>query len=201
MGRRRDQKPRSTVKRKTNDEFSRVPGERPPPSPRSGYLHGDRYLDKFSGVPGERPPPAPPLPAVFMSSILAFILLGTLSLPRLFDQRLFAAVFTPAFCGSAVLVGFPDSPFGQPRNVVGGHVISALVGLTVGEAVGLIGVSGHATTFVTAPASVAIAITVMLLTRTMHPPAAGTAMTAAGLGFSGASFVFARECQPSPLIY
>ena len=35
-----------------------------------------------------------------------------------------------SFGASCVLVfGFPDLPFSQPRNLVGGHVLSSLVGL------------------------------------------------------------------------
>ncbi len=70
----------------------------------------------------------------------------------------------PPFCASCVLVFLlPDSPLAQPRNVIGGHLISTLMGLLaltlfgsgpLGEGVG-----------------VALAILAMAITRTVHPPA------------------------------
>jgi CBS-domain-containing membrane protein len=68
------------------------------------------------------------------------------------------------FTTSVVLVmAAPDSPQAQPRNILGGHVLSALAGLGVWLA---LGESPWA-----AGLAVAIAIAAMQLTRTLHPPA------------------------------
>lgn len=69
-----------------------------------------------------------------------------------------------SFGASCVLVfGFPDLPFSQPRNVIGGHVISSLVGLLCLHVGGL-----HGWALALAVGS---AIALMMLTRTVHPPA------------------------------
>ncbi|MCJ2131155.1 HPP family protein [Methylobacterium sp. E-045] len=68
------------------------------------------------------------------------------------------------FGASCVLVfGLPRSPLAQPRNVVGGHVISSAVGLICLSVLGASPVSFGL--------GVGVAIAVMLLTRTTHPPA------------------------------
>lgn len=58
----------------------------------------------------------------------------------------------------------------QPRNTVGGHAISALVGVICSQ---LLGNSWWATAL-----SVTLAILAMYLTGTMHPPGGATAFLA-----------------------
>lgn len=68
------------------------------------------------------------------------------------------------FATSIVLVmSAPDSPQAQPRNIVGGHVISAACGFAVLWSFG-------SAPLLAAPA-VGLAIAVMVMTRTLHPPA------------------------------
>ena len=68
------------------------------------------------------------------------------------------------FGASCVLVfALPTSPLDQPRNVIGGHLISAAIGLTV---LSLLGPSPVALAL-----GVGLAIAAMALTRTLHPPA------------------------------
>jgi CBS domain-containing membrane protein len=85
---------------------------------------------------------------------------------------------------SAVLVfAVPSSPLAQPWRVIGGNGISALVGLAVA------GWLGHGA--LAAGVAVGLAILVMSLTRSLHPPGGGTvllpvlapAVLAKGLGF------------------
>jgi CBS-domain-containing membrane protein len=69
-----------------------------------------------------------------------------------------------SFGASCVLVfGYPDVPFAQPANVIGGHCISAAIGLGVTHFCG-----DHAWSLALA---VAAAIAAMMATRTVHPPA------------------------------
>lgn len=69
------------------------------------------------------------------------------------------------FATSIVLVlGLPETEAAQPRALVGGHVISTLVGLLM---LALFGRSEPA-----AAAAVGLAMVAMRATRTMHPPAA-----------------------------
>jgi CBS-domain-containing membrane protein len=68
------------------------------------------------------------------------------------------------FATSIVLVlGMPDAEPAQPRAIVGGHLVSTLIGLAVGYAAGP---SPWA-----AAVAVGIAMAAMFATRTMHPPA------------------------------
>ncbi len=73
------------------------------------------------------------------------------------------------FGATAVLVfGLPDSPLAQPKNVILGHLITALIGVLF---VQLIGVSP-----LTLAVATGIAVSTMLLTKTTHPPAGANAI-------------------------
>ncbi|MDA8098365.1 MAG: HPP family protein [Nitrospiraceae bacterium] len=77
-----------------------------------------------------------------------------------------------SFGASAVLVyGAIKSPLAQPRNLVGGHVISGLVGVACWMLVGN-------TTWLAAALAVSCAIAAMLATKTLHPPGGATALIA-----------------------
>jgi len=69
-----------------------------------------------------------------------------------------------SFGSSAVMVfAFPDIHFAQPRSVIGGHVISSAVGLAM---LALFGPTWWALAL-----AAALALALMMLTRTVHPPA------------------------------
>ena len=59
----------------------------------------------------------------------------------------------------------------QPRNLVGGHVLSAIVGVTCFKIFG-----GHL--WLAAAVAVATAIALMHATKTLHPPGGATALIA-----------------------
>jgi CBS-domain-containing membrane protein len=67
--------------------------------------------------------------------------------------------------GASCVIAFalPQSPLAQPRSLIGGHVLSTLVGLCALTAFGV-----HSWSLALA---VGAAITLMQLTRTLHPPA------------------------------
>ena len=77
-----------------------------------------------------------------------------------------------SFGASAVLLyGTPGVPLAQPRNLMGGHILSALTGvLMYGWIAEPLYLSGAL--------SVATAIAVMHLTKTTHPPGGATALIA-----------------------
>ena len=77
-----------------------------------------------------------------------------------------------SFGASAVLIyGAPQADFSQPRNILGGHVISALV------AVALVKVSEGRLSFeLQCALGVALAIMAMHFSATMHPPGGATAL-------------------------
>ncbi|MNE10952.1 HPP family protein [compost metagenome] len=77
-----------------------------------------------------------------------------------------------SFGASSVLVyGIIQSPFSQPRNLVGGHLISAIVGVTVAK-------FSPDVLWLTAPLAVSISIVLMQITKTLHPPGGATALIA-----------------------
>ena len=77
-----------------------------------------------------------------------------------------------SFGASSVLVyGIIQSPFSQPRNLVGGHVISAFIGVTVHKLAPDI-------IWIAAPLAVSLSIISMQITKTLHPPGGATAFIA-----------------------
>ena len=77
-----------------------------------------------------------------------------------------------SFGASSVLVyGAIQSPLAQPRNLVGGHLVSALIGVTVFKIMPDI-------IWLTAPLAVSLSIVFMQITKTLHPPGGATALIA-----------------------
>lgn len=77
-----------------------------------------------------------------------------------------------SFGASSVLIyGAIQSPLAQPRNLVGGHLISALIGVTVYQLI-------PDPIWVSAPLAVSLSIVAMQMTKTLHPPGGATALIA-----------------------
>lgn len=77
-----------------------------------------------------------------------------------------------SFGASAVLIyGAIRSPLAQPRNLIGGHILSAIIGVTAFK---LFGTSP----WLAASLAVSTSIAVMHLTKTLHPPGGATALIA-----------------------
>lgn len=89
-----------------------------------------------------------------------------------------------SFGASAVLIyGAVRSPLAQPRNLIGGHVLSAVVGVAAFQLLGQL-------PWLAAAVAVSTAIALMHVTKTLHPPGGATALIAViggdavhGLGF------------------
>jgi len=106
-------------------------------------------------------PPRASSNAIFIAWLGGIIAIAALSLLTDFAHQ---PLLLGSFGATCVLVfGFPDSPFSQPRNIIGGHFLSSLVGLVFIMA---LGVSWWSTAL-----ALATAIAVMQLTKTVHPPA------------------------------
>ncbi len=129
------------------------------------------YFFKFKG--GGKPPPGVPLEEVFWSFIGSFIGIGACGyLSSLYFEPREMTLFIGSFGASAVLVyAAIKSPLAQPRNLIGGHIFSGLVGVLsykfIGEPMWLSG-----------GVAVSGAIVVMLVTKTLHPPGGATALIA-----------------------
>ena len=77
-----------------------------------------------------------------------------------------------SFGASCVLVyGVIQSPLAQPRNLIGGHVISAIVGVSMAKLFPDI-------ICLSSALAVAGAIVLMQITKTLHPPGGATALIA-----------------------
>ncbi|MDF2437463.1 MAG: hypothetical protein K0Q95_1839 [Bacteroidota bacterium] len=77
-----------------------------------------------------------------------------------------------SFGASAVLVyGATNSPLAQPRNLVGGHVVSAFVGVTIHLLI-------PGEIWLSSALAVSTAIVMMQITKTLHPPGGATALIA-----------------------
>ena len=144
----------------------------------SGLLSGGggawfrRYLNKMRGTPHGSPPRVTSEEVVW-SGIGAFL---GIALVGLLEQFLLPGTDQVLMIGSmgasaVLLSAAPRSPLAQPRNLVGGHVLSAIVGVLCYQLVGDI-------LWLAAALSVASAIALMHLTRTLHPPGGATALIA-----------------------
>ncbi|MBB3141907.1 HPP family protein [Halomonas sp. THAF12] len=71
---------------------------------------------------------------------------------------------------SVLIYAAPESPFAQPRNVLLGSVLSALIGVGCFQLLGA--------TALTVALAVSLAVLVMQLTQTVHPPGAAAALIA-----------------------
>lgn len=99
----------------------------------------------------------------------SFIGIAVLGLLNIVDP---VHIFTiGSFGASAVLIyGAPRSALAQPRNLIGGHVLSALVGVAIYYIL--------PNPIWSAALSVSLAIAVMHITKTLHPPGGATALIA-----------------------
>jgi len=77
-----------------------------------------------------------------------------------------------SFGATAVLIfGATNSPLAQPRNLIGGHLISAVIGVSIYKLF-------PDQLWLSSSLAVALSIVAMQITRTMHPPGGATALIA-----------------------
>lgn len=96
--------------------------------------------------------------ALFACSLLAF------------SRADFPLVVAPLGASAVLVFAVPSSPMAQPWPVIGGNIISTLVGVGIYKAIPDIGVA--------ATIAVGLAILVMSLLRCLHPPGGASALTA-----------------------
>ncbi len=129
------------------------------------------YFKKMTGT--TQSPPAVKVSEILWSWIGAFLGIASVALINfnLLSETDLVMVIG-SFGASAVLIyGAIKSPLAQPRNLIGGHVISALVGVTTYKLL-------SPQMWLAASVSVATAIAVMHATKTLHPPGGATALIA-----------------------
>ena len=129
------------------------------------------YLKKMKGT--TKSPPMVRLPEILWSwigSFLGMALVAYINYNIIDETDLLMLI--GSFGASAVLIyGAIKSPLAQPRNFVGGHVISAIIGVTSFQML-------HPYMWLSASVAVATAIAAMHLTKTLHPPGGATALIA-----------------------
>lgn len=130
------------------------------------------YLHKWRGTTAHSPPRLHG-DEVFWSWLGAVVGIAALAC---LGQRFFTPHELPLLIGSfgasaVLLYGAPRSPLAQPRNLVGGHVVSALVGVLCWQLF-------HPWPSLAQALAVSTSIVLMHLTRTLHPPGGATALTA-----------------------
>ncbi|WP_129139504.1 HPP family protein [Modicisalibacter coralii] len=127
------------------------------------------YLGKMKGAPVQRATPCwKDACWSWLGAFVGVAGVGLLSSRLLETQPL---LMIGSFGATSVLLyAAPESPLAQPRNVLGGNVLSALIGVLCWHFLG--------DTWLAAAAAVSTAILVMQLTHTLHPPGGATALIA-----------------------
>lgn len=129
------------------------------------------YWRKMAGF--TRSPPRASGRDIAWSWLGAFLGIGAVGYldHRLFEGTEFLLILG-SFGASAVLVyGAVRSPLAQPRNLLGGHVVSAAIGVACQQALG-------SQPWLAGALAVATAIAAMHATKTLHPPGGATALIA-----------------------
>jgi len=115
-----------------------------------------------------------------LSSLGCFLSIGFITL---LSTHRGVPLMIPSFGASVIVLHTAcHISIAQPRNVVGGHVISAFSGVSVYQ---LFGNDWWAITL-----AVILAMVLMLLTGTLHPPGGATAFVAV---YGGQNFIFILE--------
>lgn len=131
-----------------------------------------KFLHRMQAT--EQCPPRKPFSKIAWSWLGAFVGMYLVSvLSRVSDTDMLNSLFlVGSFGASAVLIyGAPQAEFSQPRNLLGGHILSALIGITVFKYLPLdVALLGAL--------AVSLSIVVMHFTRTLHPPGGATALIA-----------------------
>ena len=115
----------------------------------------------------------------FLSGFGAFLCIAMLAYLNSSDQSNIWLI--PPFGASMVLVmAVHESPLAHPKNILFGHILSAFAGVLVFSLLG--------SSFVSLGLAVGLAIFLMMLTKTVHPPAGANPIIAI-LGAKGLSFI------------
>jgi hypothetical protein len=159
-----------------------------PYTPRPPFRHLPRPISHFFGY--RAPSTTPPQPHTLIVWLFCFIgaFAGVslieavfLHLPALSGHTV--PIIIASFGASAILsYNTIETPLAQPRNLVFGHFLSALVGMCITKLFELLPYSEFdKLRWLAGSLSVGVASVVMGMTKTVHPPAGATALLAATL--------------------
>ena len=126
------------------------------------------------------PQPAIPSREVWLSLWGAFLGVGFTALLAFLWK---CPMLLGPFGASAVLIyGAYKAPLAQPRNVLMGHFLAACIGVTVNDFFGA--------TFWSIALGVSLALVLMVVTYSIHPPAGATAYVAVQTGGLGVGYMY-----------
>ena len=148
------------------------------------------YFEKMRGT--TQSPPRVSMSEILWSWIGAFLGIGFIAYvnANVFEKRDLLMIIG-SFGASAVLIyGAIKSPLAQPRNLIGGHILSAVVGVASYQLF-------HAHLWFASATAVATAIAVMHATKTLHPPGGATALIAVIGGEKIHSFGYLYALMPA----
>lgn len=130
------------------------------------------YLHKWRGTTASSPPRVGKA-EVFWSWLGAFLGIAAVAAVGqwVFSERELTLMIGSFGASAVLLYGAPRSPLAQPRNLIGGHLLSALVGVLCWSVL-------HDIPWLAQSLAVSLAIAVMHVTRTLHPPGGATALIA-----------------------
>ena len=100
-----------------------------------------------------------------LAGIFSIITIGVLTV---LTYKTSYGIFLIASFGSTMvlLYGYPESPFAQPKNIILGHFLTALIGVIFLNFVPL-------PIFLNIPVAVGFGVMFMILLKVTHPPAGG----------------------------
>jgi CBS-domain-containing membrane protein len=144
------------------------------------------YFSKMKG--GAKSPPGTSVPELIWSWFGAVTGIGLCAYlsSRYFEPRDLTLIIGSVGASAVLVYGAIKSPLAQPRNLVGGHVLSGLVGVACYQLFGN-------TLWLAAAMAVSLAIVIMLATKTLHPPGGATALIAVigGVKIHSLGFLYA----------
>src|SRR3989337_1266550 len=124
------------------------------------------YFQKLKGAKVHSGLPRPKLSDALLAGLGVSIVLTFLAYFG-FEFKT-AILFLPLSASAFIIFALPKAPVAQPRSVIGGHVISALVGVALyvglGQSFWVVGLAGG------------LVAALMVVTKTWHPPAVCTAL-------------------------
>ncbi len=129
-----------------------------------------RYVQRMK--PKSQPPSRKPLSKILWSGFRAFLGIYFVAIFGYYFAMEETFFLLGSFGASAVLIyGAPQADFSQPRNIIGGHVLSAVVAVFLMKFF-----SPFFSIELLCALSVSLCIMVMHVSRTMHPPGGATAL-------------------------
>lgn len=130
------------------------------------------YFSKMKGSTRGSPPRVSNV-EIFWSWVGAFLGISAVAwVNHLFFDGFDMTLMIGSFGATAVLLyGAVRSPLAQPRNLIGGHMISAVIGVLCWKFL-------NHDLWIAESMAVATSIAAMHLTRTLHPPGGATALIA-----------------------